>query len=107
MNDNARFLSGPISSDPGYRVKFNNAAKYYERQGYVVLNPAVLPPGLNYEDYMDICRTMQDVCGVMAMLPGWEDSPGAVREYHHGKEIGQKILIAPQISIRYQEPLEA
>ncbi len=47
------YLSGMITGDSNYRQKFKAMAEELLSYGYVVFNPAVLPDGFDYEDYMD------------------------------------------------------
>jgi len=74
------YLAGKITGDPVYREKFNKYKDIFEALGYIVLNPAILPDGFEYEDYMTICFAMIDVCKAIAFLPDYKDSPGALRE---------------------------
>ena len=41
------YIAGKITGDREYREKFREAAKALERLGHVVLNPAILPDGLD------------------------------------------------------------
>lgn len=78
----AVYIAGPISRDPEYKEKFAAAEARLKAAGYFAMNPAVLPyPGLPYESYMRISGAMLHECGAIHMLPGWENSPGAVVEY--------------------------
>ena len=48
------YLSGKITGDVKYRQKFVSMEKELLSYGYVVFNPAILPDGFEYEDYMDL-----------------------------------------------------
>lgn len=54
-----------------------------EEEGHIVLNPAVLPEGLNKADYMRICMAMIDSADVAAFLPDYRDSYGAQLEFNY------------------------
>jgi hypothetical protein len=41
------------------------------------MNPAVLPEGFEWEDYMAICIPMLTCCEYIVMLDGWQKSQGA------------------------------
>ena len=71
------YVAGAISGIPDYRDKFGIARNALEREGYTVLNPAVLPEGMEKKDYMRICFAMIDTADVITFLPNWENSKGA------------------------------
>jgi len=79
------YISGEITNDPNYKEKFAKAEEYLKAKGHVIMNPAILPEGFEYEDYMTICFAMIDVCDAMYMLKDWEESPGAERELIHAE----------------------
>jgi hypothetical protein len=87
------YIAGKITDDPDYRAKFAGAEAYLKRKGFVVMSPAIMPDGFEYEDYMHICFAMMWVCrqGICFMLPDWKDSPGAIREHANAKETGMEI----------------
>ena len=75
-------LSGAIASDPYYDEKFGDAVRVLCREGYAVMNPAVLPShGFTHRQYMHVTLAMLDVCDVLCLLPDWHKSPGAVMEF--------------------------
>lgn len=82
------YLSGKITGDPDYRKKFAIATEKLQKAGYTVLNPAILPEGFEYEDYMAMCFPMVDSCQMIALLEDYKDSPGTLREIEHGKKSG-------------------
>ena len=74
------FISGKITGDPNYREKFNKVEKRLKEEGYIVLNPAMLPDGFKYEDYMNICFAMLMACEAIYLLKDHMESPGSGRE---------------------------
>ena len=88
------YIAGKITDDPSYRKKFAHAVAILEARGYVVMSPAIMPDGFDYEDYMTICFAMMFVCrkGVCFMFPDWKDSPGAQREHLNAEKIGMDIV---------------
>lgn len=79
------YISGKITGDPNYKEKFSSIKKDLEAEGYIVLNPAVLPQGLSNEDYMRICFAMIDTADAVAFIEGFVDSPGAMLELEYCK----------------------
>lgn len=49
------YLAGKIAGDKQYRGKFLVAEDQLEWEEFTVLNPALLPEGLEQADYMRIC----------------------------------------------------
>ena len=92
------YLSGAISSCyDTYEQTFASRQLDLERDGYIVINPALLPKGLDSDRYMPICLAMIDACDTVYMMRGWEDSMGArlEREYalYHGKSVWYETQI--------------
>lgn len=88
------YLSGPISGDPDYKEKFLGAEDYLRAwKGHTVLNPAVLPEGLPYEDYMRIDLAMLHAAEGIVMLRGWKKSPGARKEFELAIAMPKKLKI--------------
>ena len=86
------YLSGKITGDPLYREKFAAAAAFLENEGYIVMNPAVLPyPGFGHAEYMEICYAMMEPCEILAQLEDWTSSKGAHAEYLRAREKGMVI----------------
>lgn len=73
------YIAGPITGDAGYRLKFSAAEKAIRRRdpSAVVINPALLPEGMDRADYMAICLPMLMRADVVYLLPGWRSSGGA------------------------------
>lgn len=63
-----------------------------EKKGYTVINPTVLPIGLEYEDYLHINFAMIDVCDEVYFLDNWQDSPGAKNEHNYAKRKDKQLI---------------
>ena len=85
------YIAGKITGEENYRQKFKAAQDELEARGQRVMNPAILPPGFDYEDYMRICFAMIDVCDAVYFLADWRDSPGATREHEYASRLGKVI----------------
>jgi len=85
------YISGKITGDPQFRKKFINAEMVLMSIGYKVLNPTLLPEGLEYEQYLFLDFAMIDVSDLVVMLPDWRGSKGAKRERRYAAEIGKSV----------------
>ena len=86
------YLSGKMTGLPDFgREIFNAAQKRLEAHGYRVLNPAWMPLGMEYEQYMRVDFALLDVCDVIALLPNWEDSQGAQAELAYAQNLNKEI----------------
>ncbi|HAF6280385.1 TPA: DUF4406 domain-containing protein [Salmonella enterica] len=75
------FICGPMTGYENYnRNEFKKKQWDLERCGFVVLNPAWLPDGLEHEQYLTMTRGMILASDSVCLLPGWEDSDGARQE---------------------------
>lgn len=87
------YLSGPITADvEQYKTKFDAAESYLSWKGHIVLNPAGHPPGLKYEDYLDIDFAMIRAADGIVMLRGWKQSEGAKRELKYAMLVEKKVF---------------
>lgn len=75
------YLAGPMTGLPDYnRPAFFAAEKVLQGYGHTVLNPAVLPNGLEYHEYIRISKAMLMCADSVYLLEGWENSNGAINE---------------------------
>lgn len=86
------YIAGKINGYADFKEKFRDAETLLKKLGFAVLNPAELPHGLEYEQYMDICFAMLDQADIIFLLDNYEDSPGALRELEKAKDLGLKII---------------
>lgn len=84
------YLAGPMTGHPNYnRAAFFLAAARLAAKGYGVLNPANHPNGLTMRQYMAADCQMLLASQGLALLPGWNTSPGAKAEH----ALAQAIII--------------
>lgn len=79
------YISGQITGTDDYIERFARAEEKLIKDGYSVMNPAAviskMPKDMTYEECMDMCFAMLDICEAVCMMSGWEKSCGANREY--------------------------
>lgn len=88
------YISGAISGTHDYYWRFAEAEKYLKSKGYKVVNPAAVVqsmPEMEYEEIMDFCFQLMDMCGAIYMMEGWQQSLGANREY--GYAVGKEMCV--------------
>lgn len=71
------YLAGPVRGHEDYQEKFHEAEMALIGKGWVVLNPARLPRGMDEKKYMPICMAMLGQADAIFLLDGWETSQGA------------------------------
>lgn len=86
------YIAGKISGDEYYENKFNIAKNNLVDLGFIVLNPASLPWGLEYEQYLRIGLSMLNEADIIYLLDDYKDSPGALKEIEYAKQKGIMIL---------------
>ena len=95
------YLSGPITglTEEEYTARFARAERHYEAAGYEVVNPVTVGlelqktnPQPSYEDYMKADLEALATCTHIALLEGWENSPGAQCEKREALKLGLEIM---------------
>ncbi|WP_225381607.1 DUF4406 domain-containing protein, partial [Escherichia coli] len=72
------FIAGPMTGYQDYnRAEFDAEASVLVDRGFTVLNPAILPDGLEHQQYLAITLAMLEQADAVFLLNGWEKSTGA------------------------------
>lgn len=96
---NRIYLSGPCTDLPDFNYPaFNAEAARLRALGYHVENPAENPPQDSWEAYMAVCIPQMATCDTIALLPGWSESRGALRERQEAVRLGMTITPAAKIT---------
>lgn len=86
------YISGAMTSRMDtYKTVFADAQRELEKD-YIVINPAVMPKGLDADKYMPICLAMLDAADAIYMLKGWEQSKGACLEKAYAEYNGKEVM---------------
>ena len=95
------YLSGKITGLPceEYTRNFQRAEQHYKSAGFEVINPVKigeallkLHPEATYEDFMLRDLEALQSCTHIALISGWENSPGAAREKAEAERLGLEIM---------------
>lgn len=93
MNEKIVFISGKMRGLNDYgRKRFAEAEEKLRKQGYIVLNPAVLPIGMPEIRYLPITISMVEQADAIYMLKGWEQSLGARAEFDYAVSQAKEII---------------
>lgn len=95
------YLAGPMTGLPDFNYPaFHAEAARLRALGYQVENPAENPPQDGWEDYMKQAIPQLLTCDLMALLPGWHESKGAMLEHHIACHLGIVRVMAADIGRR-------
>lgn len=100
------YIAGPITGVEDYYDNFESACAKLEGLGHKVMNPAHLPEGFEWGEYMPICFAMIDACEIVVLLDGWKESKGACMEKDYAMDRG--LLVAEYdglVGKKYVSPL--
>jgi hypothetical protein len=86
------YIAGKITGDNNYRLKFDRYASTQRKAGNVVLNPTILPAGLDHYEYLHICLAMIDVADCVHFLKDWRESEGARVEHDYCQQNGKSVF---------------
>lgn len=102
MESKKIYIAGPISDRlDTYKADFAAAAELVERAGFIPLNPATLPLGLESRDYMRITLAMLDSADMVLLLDDWTQSSGAQLEEGLADYTGKTTMDLRHFKERY------
>lgn len=99
------YISGPMTAKDGFTIEENTAAGvrvYLDllRRGIPAFSPhlsGAFPSAwsaLSHSEWLDYDFAIIDRCTHVLMMPRWESSTGAVREYEYAKARGIPICLS-------------
>lgn len=90
------YLCGPMTGLPEYNYPaFRAAAAELRAQGWRVVNPAenAAPTAdPTWDDWMAVSLPQVRAASLLALLPGWERSKGALLEVETARELGIPVF---------------
>ena len=90
------YISGGMTSDPGYRKKFQETEDKLRLQGHDAVNPArvadIIRTDMTWDEWMSIDIGLLKVCDAIYMMAGYKDSRGANRELGFAMGDGMKVI---------------
>lgn len=89
------YISGPMTGIENLnRDMFDEAESLLRECGENPINPHNFPEQKSYEDYLLLDLEMIAMAAdAIAMLPGWERSPGAKKELKTAIELGLEVIL--------------
>jgi len=99
---NRVYVAGPMTGLEDFNYPaFNAVADRLRAKGYQVENPADhgTVEGAAWADYMAYDLTRLGLCGVIALLPGWEKSQGAQLEVLIAERLGMTVVNAHDLLV--------
>ena len=89
------YIAGPMTNLPEFNYPaFGAEAERLRALGYHVENPAdnPVPPCASWAGYMRMAIAQLVTCDVIALLPNWHTSRGAVVEHKLALDLGIRVM---------------
>lgn len=87
------YISGPMTGHKESNFPaFYAAEERLKEKGFTPLNPARNPMGLDYNHYIDIAMAMVRCSEAIFLLPGWEESYGAIAALSYARSLSLKVI---------------
>ena len=89
------YISGPMTGIENLnREAFEKAERLLRESGHFPINPHRFPQLATYEDYLLLDLEMIAMAAeAIALLPGWENSPGAKKELKAALDLNLNVMV--------------
>lgn len=95
------YISGPMTGHRDSRERFGGISYLLKKEGHGAVNPVqIMEPVHGVLDDNTILNAdleLLEGCDAIIMLPGWEDSKGARKEYDKANRLGLKTFYTESI----------
>ena len=87
------YISGPMTGCPNHNTPaFQQAARVILDAGHVPVSPVGEHEGWEWADYMRRDLRLLLDSDAIHMLPGWQNSTGALIEHHFAQQLRMEIM---------------
>lgn len=92
------YISGPVTGNKDYKEQFGSMSYLLKKYGHKPVNPVqVMDPVRGVLDYKTILNAdleLLEGCDGILLMPGFEESNGAKKEFEKAKRLELKIFYA-------------
>ena len=101
------YIAGPITGNPDYIIEFCEVENWLMNLGFEAVNPAKNAEG-SYKAYIDTGLKQLMECGMICLLPGWQESDGASLEKAYADTVEMpELLIPDKVWARVEKMIKA
>lgn len=86
------YIAGKVSGTKDYKERFKEAEKYLKGLGLETVNPVDHNFEWEYRDLVNRGLNLLMACDMIALLPDFEDSMGALAELAYAKAVKMPVM---------------
>lgn len=92
------YISGPVTGHKNYKEQFGSMSYLLKKYGHKPVNPVQVMDSvrgvLDYKTILNADLELLEGCDGILLLPGFEESKGAKKEFEKAKKLELKIFYA-------------